>query len=498
MDKVPLIIAVTSGKGGVGKTMLTVACAVELSYRSKTLLVDLDFFNRGLSGLFREPLALSAGSAPFHPVVIERPRFLETEALDPTPREPQIDEQSWKLGQIDQNLFHIYFPDTSNREDDALERGTNLTRQERVISHANQLRSWLLTLAGQFGFDAVVLDCHGGPDLMSFAAAFIADHILLISEPDRITLHGTLNFLRKLWRVCGDEAPDVRLVFNKVVPQFSSRFLVRFYKTLRSEFFGEKLLAIFPLELYLTKAFEQTPLLSKVYPHSLLARKMQVLLRSLLYPSKSTFLRRLTICQPIWLRCFRYFSMGKKFVAYDPAIVLNLITGLCVVFTAGAAMIRFREPLEGLLGMTFLFDRLEAIGSSGASLIIITPMAALCWLLAAALGQGTVWLSRVGIRAARRHRPFSAILWFLLLVIVWIPSSFMVGVAIQTWNPTIGERNLPLVLLPNLVLGLWFTVTLIWRSFRQIRFEPRWLEVWLQLGFVLSLFVTAVCGLKFV
>ena len=49
----PLILAVASGKGGVGKTMLTVACAYELSLGGPTLVIDLDFFNRGLSGLFR-------------------------------------------------------------------------------------------------------------------------------------------------------------------------------------------------------------------------------------------------------------------------------------------------------------------------------------------------------------------------------------------------------------------------------------------------------------
>ena len=53
IDSKPLIISFVSGKGGVGKTMLAVAFARELSLGSRTLLIDLDFFNRGLTGLMR-------------------------------------------------------------------------------------------------------------------------------------------------------------------------------------------------------------------------------------------------------------------------------------------------------------------------------------------------------------------------------------------------------------------------------------------------------------
>jgi len=59
-----LILAVVSGKGGVGKTMLSVAMANELVRTNKTLLMDLDFFNRGLTGLFSSVM----GKAPHEKV----------------------------------------------------------------------------------------------------------------------------------------------------------------------------------------------------------------------------------------------------------------------------------------------------------------------------------------------------------------------------------------------------------------------------------------------
>jgi MinD-like ATPase involved in chromosome partitioning or flagellar assembly len=493
MNDFPLIIAMTSGKGGVGKTMLSVACAYELSYSSKTLLVDLDFFNRGLSGLFRQPLPSNLSG--IDPVAIERPQFLVAEPSDPTAPESQIAKQPWELWKIENNLFHIHFPDTSNREDDALERGSDITRQERVATQANQLGSWLLGLANRFAFKAIVLDCHGGPDMTSFAATFIADYTLLISEPDRITLHGTLNFLRKLWRLCGEEAPDVRLVFNKVVPQFGIRFLVRFYnKTLRREFFEEKLLAVFPLEIYLTKAFEQTPILSKVYPHSLLARKMQLLLRSLLYPSKSRFLRPLTICQSAWLRSFRYYTMGKKVFAYDSSIVLNVITGYCVLLMVAALAIKYANELSRLSGMTAALTWVEGIKRPETIVAITMPLAAgFCWLLAAALWQATVWVDRVGIRATRRSKFLRAILWFVLLAVIWTPGDFMIGAAIHE-SAVRMNHQLFIFVLPIFLLALWVSVMFGFRSFRQFRYGPRWLEICLQLGLVVSLVVVTIAG----
>jgi cellulose biosynthesis protein BcsQ len=66
----PEIVTFVSGKGGVGKTMLAVAFARELSHADKTLILDLDFFNRGLTGLLRHGKKIMA---------VQKPRFLEIE-----------------------------------------------------------------------------------------------------------------------------------------------------------------------------------------------------------------------------------------------------------------------------------------------------------------------------------------------------------------------------------------------------------------------------------
>ena len=62
-----------SGKGGVGKTMLAVAAAKALAEAQSTLVLDLDFFNRGLSGLLTQGVKV---------VGIDRPSFLGDQGDD--------------------------------------------------------------------------------------------------------------------------------------------------------------------------------------------------------------------------------------------------------------------------------------------------------------------------------------------------------------------------------------------------------------------------------
>jgi cellulose biosynthesis protein BcsQ len=263
-EKRGLIISVVSGKGGVGKTMLAVALARELSTNTRTLLLDLDFFNRGLTGLMRHGRVL-------------QPIALPTFLTDSSSSEPT---KIWELVEVSPNLLHIRYPDLTPEQIQSLENS-------EVTQLAQALRRFLDDLVTISQCEAIIIDCHGGPDHLSFAACLVAEYSLLISEPDKITFYGTLHFLRQLRRVFPEnsqfQTPDVRLVFNKVVPAFSAVFLRKFYdKEIARLFDNRPLLAIFPIEMYLTKEFERTPFLTAVFPFSLLAKKTRVLLRDLL------------------------------------------------------------------------------------------------------------------------------------------------------------------------------------------------------------------------
>jgi cellulose biosynthesis protein BcsQ len=258
----PLTISVVSGKGGVGKTMLTMAIARELSVKNRTLLFDLDFFNRGLTGLLRTGKTVG---------VVEPPGFVSPGEGD--------EERKWELVEVAPNLIHVRYPDLNLEQIQHLE-------ELQVRALGTFLSDFLQELRRAAKCDVIVMDCHGGPDRLSFAACMASDYTLLVSEPDRITFYGTLHFVRQLEAALPEgweRQVDLRLVLNKVVPAFSGFYLRRFYnRELRPIFHGRPLLGIFPIEMYLTKEFERTPFLTEVYPFSLLARKTRLLLRDLL------------------------------------------------------------------------------------------------------------------------------------------------------------------------------------------------------------------------
>ena len=92
----PLIIAVLSGRGGVGKTMLAVAVAKELSLQERTLIVDLDFFNRGLSGLMKK--GTLAG-------YVDKPSFFDWN--------DSREKTRWQLLEVAESILHVSYPEVS-------------------------------------------------------------------------------------------------------------------------------------------------------------------------------------------------------------------------------------------------------------------------------------------------------------------------------------------------------------------------------------------------
>jgi cellulose biosynthesis protein BcsQ len=308
-DAPPLsIVAFVSGKGGVGKTMLAVAFARELSQKSPTLLVDLDLFNRGLTGLMRHGKLRCEVSIP---------DFLGT---------VEAGKDSWEVIEVAPNLYHLRFPDLTEEQLRHIENYD-------PAALAAALKDYITLLASRVGAINVVLDCHGGPDKLSFAACLVAQRSLLVSEPDKITFYGTLHFVRQLQASVADSSTvDLHLIFNKVVPAFSVRYLTRFYnREIRPLFNFNPLLAVFPLEVYLTKEFEKTPFVTDAFPFSLLARKMEVLLYDLFKKERDRIPRSVLSLAAI-ARSHRRRTLGKQIWLLDLNVVTATITAGFVLY----------------------------------------------------------------------------------------------------------------------------------------------------------------------
>ena len=463
----PVVVAFVSGKGGVGKTMLSVAFAKELSRANKTLLVDLDFFNRGLTGLLLS--GRQAGD-------IEKPDFLAADAPGQHASDP------WHLIEVAPDLFHISYPDLTSDE---------MSRFETLDVNAlkESLSRFVAKAIEQCGAAAVVLDCHGGPDHSSFAACLLADYSLLISEPDRITFYGTLNFLRQLDHVRGEAAVDIRLVFNKVIPAFSPFFLRNLYKKRFAELFGGRpLMGLFPLEVYLTKDFEKTPFLTSVYPSSYLNRKTRVMAYDLLSDRHPDLVSPAARSLPRALRWQQRLSLGRPFFLFDINFLMGTLVAVGVVQFALSALpeagpesaLAKSSPVLSAL-VRFLVPAADFADKFEDEIYILYAVAIGLFFFAL-YRNWRIWLSRSFTYSVRLNKIFpSLVYWFgiacLWMVPILIAAGVLAAFADEGRTGRIAEAAImlaySLLLLPE-----------AYRIYRDLRYEPHFIESSLRLAMI--------------
>jgi cellulose biosynthesis protein BcsQ len=409
----PKIITIVSGKGGVGKTMLAVAIATEISRKKRTLLIDFDFFNRGLTGLFASSTARS------RQIPVSPPEIFSEQVAGLSPDKGQ---HGWSIVEVEPNLLTLNYEDLDKSKLDILE-----AMDTAVLS--NILRQYVVSLAEKFDCKIVVLDCHGGPDNTSFAACLLATRSILVSEPDRITLHGTLNFLRTLRREAPDVRPKIQLVFNKVVPAFTPLFLFKFYKEfLISEFDGDELLAIYPLEVYLTKAFEKNPTLTSVYPHSQLAEKTRLVLFKLFENEKSVLPKSIA-SMSYARRIFIEYYMGRWPRVLNLDFILKVISIYAISALGGSyVLINIFDIPENAIKRTLGFatsDDQFASSLYNELSIVFVPL--FLWFSFTLLLTWTKDIDTYIVYFLRIKSIIISILLFILLCTIWFAFCALLG-----------------------------------------------------------------------
>jgi flagellar biosynthesis protein FlhG len=224
MDSVPRIVCAVSGKGGVGKTVISANLARLVSFSRKVLLIDFDFPNQGLTGLFADEVQGLCYSA--------RELILGPDTID-----------FEQISEIRPNLLFIPAFDSNDR--DRFDLGLDRLNKSSLLE---QLRAKLHSLIEVLGVDLIILDCHGGLDSISFASFVLSDRTIIVSEPDKITFNGTLELIdyyeencatissdafgsngEGAWgRVCANKA---LFLLNRVSGRFTYAGLMHLYKS---------------------------------------------------------------------------------------------------------------------------------------------------------------------------------------------------------------------------------------------------------------------------
>ncbi len=260
----------TSGKGGVGKTTLSLNIARQLSLHGlQTLIVDFDIHNKGTTGLFLEKVS---SASPSIINIVERsnrfdPALTEglAAALEPLPLTP------------DESLLLL----PASRPEEMIDWGSFHGPNDEIVRFFREL---FAQLASRLKIDVVVIDCYGGIDSLTVAAAGIADDLIIINEPDVITFSGTL----MLYKYLGDTyaqsmyKPSIHFVINRITSRHSFYFLNNEYqKHLSGLSIRNSILAYLPYDKLIVETFGDYPFFTELLPRSLITKKIKLLIHQL-------------------------------------------------------------------------------------------------------------------------------------------------------------------------------------------------------------------------
>lgn len=255
------IISFVSGKGGVGKTTLTTNTSWLLSDSgNRCLIIDLDFHNQGSTSLFASCNELGS-----------------SEALKLLMESGEIREQV-ELCEVDSNLY--FLPATFCKLGD-------ISIEDLILNPEllfERLQTLLDYLAAEYDLDCIVLDCHGGVDNLSIAAAALSDLTLMVTEADTVTFGGTLKLLESYHQFFSEHThrPRIEFILNRIPPKYNWYDLKCLYDQFLATDMGaysstKEILCYIPVEKYLSESFGEYPFQVKLAPFALFSKLQLVL-----------------------------------------------------------------------------------------------------------------------------------------------------------------------------------------------------------------------------
>ena len=267
----PPILSILSGKGGVGKTSVTLSLAHELCESGNcAVLMDMDFSNRGMSELLA--------------------KFGEREAISQPP------QSTLPLGNSGTSISittvkiknNLYFLDIQPMPSSTLRRLEALSLEE-----AKNLICELTEVAlKSVAVDVVVADCHGSRDVVSMATALLSDYVFVVSVPETNTFFGTHRLIRDLHGLSGTSAcsnllnsneivtsgMQCHLIFNMVKEGFTSNTLSYWYRKYFGRYFSDDdYTLLIPFDGRTANANRGEPFPTSIFHYSPMAEKIRML-----------------------------------------------------------------------------------------------------------------------------------------------------------------------------------------------------------------------------
>jgi flagellar biosynthesis protein FlhG len=264
------VLAITSGKGGVGKSTLSLNIARQLSLGGKrTLMVDFDIHNKGITNLFLPRIANSTVSVT--EIVAASNGFSD-----------ELSAQfiaSLNPVSLDKELTLFFLP--ASRPTEMMDWQNFVAPNEAIVHFFSKVFE-NIGVAGQF--DVILIDCYGGIDSLTVAATGVADDTIIVNEPDIITFGGTLTLYAYVQRTYAAIArkPRIHFVINRIPGRYSFRFLNSEYKKhLANLSIDRNILAYFPYDKLLLETFGDYPFFSELLPRGLFTRKIRLLIATM-------------------------------------------------------------------------------------------------------------------------------------------------------------------------------------------------------------------------
>jgi MinD-like ATPase involved in chromosome partitioning or flagellar assembly len=228
------IIVVASGKGGVGKSLLSLGLLEHYAERKNTLLVDFDLHNHGLTSLLApdsthvgnlgDPHTFLKSATTSVYAELERFRISLGDKIAPTgsldgtdkaydefkceffekkrgkPRPFQVASFAPTQFLPDEFASRAFFLPSLRQGEYFL--GSDVSKlQDRHILYFLKTLAWWASQDTTLAVNRIIIDCHGAHDLFTLGAILSATDLVTVTTPDAAAFEGTFDLLAFIAKV---------------------------------------------------------------------------------------------------------------------------------------------------------------------------------------------------------------------------------------------------------------------------------------------------------